>query len=94
MFSMGKGAAVSYSRKMKMNTRSSTETKLVGAEMFMPEMLWSPYTIQLQGYEAKCITLYQDNISSQLLMKNGLFFKWEEDTTHQSKVLLHQRQNR
>ncbi len=29
MFSIGKGAAMSYSRKMKMNTRSSTETELV-----------------------------------------------------------------
>ncbi len=52
MFSMGKGAAVSYLRKMKMNTRSSTETELVGADMFMPENF-----IQLQGFEAECQTV-------------------------------------
>ncbi len=68
---MGQGAAVSYSRKMKMNTRSSTETKLVGADRYMPEMLWLLYFIQLQGYEMECIGLYKDNISTQLLMKNG-----------------------
>jgi hypothetical protein len=73
MLSIGKGAAVSYSKKMKMNTRSTTETELVGADMYMPEMLWSLYFIQLQGYKAECIGLYQDNISTQLLMKNGWF---------------------
>ena len=39
--------------------------------MFMPEMLWSLYFIQAQGYKAECVGLYQDNISTQLLMKNG-----------------------
>jgi hypothetical protein len=73
MFSMGKRAAESYLRKMKMNTRSLTETELVGADMFMPEMLWLLYFIQSQGYKSECIGLYQDNIGSQLLMKNGRF---------------------
>ncbi len=68
---MGQGAAVSYSRKIKMNTRSSTKTELVGADMYMPKMLWLLYFIQSQGYEAECIGLYQDNISTQLLMKNS-----------------------
>jgi hypothetical protein len=39
--------------------------------MFMPEMLWSLHFIQAQGYETECVGLYQDNISSQLLIKNG-----------------------
>ena len=37
----------------------------------MPEMLWSLHFIQPQGYEAECVGLYQDNISTQLLIKNG-----------------------
>jgi hypothetical protein len=41
------------------------------ADMFMPEMLWSFYFIQAQGYKAECKGLYQDNISTQLLLKNG-----------------------
>jgi hypothetical protein len=73
MFTMGKGATSSYSRKVKLNTRSLTETELVTADMFMPEMLWSLYFIQAQGYGAKCVGLYQHNISAQLLMKNGRF---------------------
>ena len=36
MFTLGEGAVSSYSRKVKHNTRSSTETELVGANMYMP----------------------------------------------------------
>ncbi len=39
----------------------------------MLEMLWSLYFIQLQGYKPECVGLYQDNISTQLLIKNGNF---------------------
>jgi hypothetical protein len=73
MFTMGKGAALSYSRKLRLNTRSLTETELVAADMYMPKMLWTLYFIQNQGYAAECVGLYQDNISMQLLMKNGCF---------------------
>ena len=71
LFSMGKGATMSYSRKLKLNTQSLMESELVMADMYMPEMLWSLYFIQAQGYKAECVGLYQDNISTQLLIKNG-----------------------
>jgi hypothetical protein len=71
VFTMGKGATSSYSRNVKSNTRSLTETELYTVDMFMPEMLLSLHFIQLQGYKAECVELYQDNISSQLLTKNG-----------------------
>jgi hypothetical protein len=71
VFTLGRGATWSYSRKLKLNTRSSTETEIVTADMFMPEMLWSLHFIQAQGHEVECVGLYQDNISSQLLIKNG-----------------------
>jgi hypothetical protein len=45
MFTLGKGGTNSYSRKVKLNTRSLTETELVTADMYMPEMLWSLYFI-------------------------------------------------
>ena len=67
---MGKGTISSYSRKMKLNTRSSTETELVAADMYMPDMLCTLHFIQEQGYEAECVELYRDNISAQLLMQN------------------------
>ncbi len=71
MFTMGKGSMSNYSRKIKLNTKISTETELLAADMYMPKMLWSLNFIQAQGYEAECMGLYQDNISSQLLVKNG-----------------------
>ncbi len=71
VFLLGRGVTLSYSRKLKLNTRSSTETELVTADMYAPEMLWSLHFIQAQRYKAECVGLYQDNISTQLLIKNG-----------------------
>jgi hypothetical protein len=73
MFTMGKGAISSYSRKVKLSTRSSTKTELVVADMYMLELLWTLYFIQNQGYGAECVGLHLDNISTQLLMKNGRY---------------------
>ncbi len=78
---MAKGGTSSYSRKVKLNTRSSTEIELVVGDMYMPEMLWTLYFIQHQGYGAECIGLYQDNVSTQLLMKNG-FLLSRMETKH------------
>jgi hypothetical protein len=55
VFALGKGAKASYSRKVKSNTRSSTETELLTADMYMLEMLWSLHFIQAQGYKAECV---------------------------------------
>ncbi len=52
-----KGATSSYSRKLKLNTQSSTETELVTADMYMPEMLWSLHLIEAQVYNADCVGL-------------------------------------
>jgi hypothetical protein len=71
MFTMGRGATTSYSRKVKLNSRSSTKTELLTSDMYMPEMIWLLYFIWSQGYEPECVGLYQDNISTQLLIKNG-----------------------
>ncbi len=73
MLTLGKGATNSYSRKVKLNTRSLRETELVTADRYMPEMLWSLYFIQSQGYKPECVGLYQDSICMQLLIKNGKF---------------------
>ena len=53
--------------------RSSTKTELVVSGMYMPEMLWLLHFIEAQGYDVECVGLYQDNISTQMLIKNGRF---------------------
>ncbi len=78
MFTMGKGATSSYLQKVKLNTRSSTETELVVSDIYMPEMLWLLHFIGAQWYNIECVGLYQDNISMQMLIKNGRFLsRWK-----------------
>ena len=59
------------STKQKLNSRSSTETELIGADDFMPAICWTRYFLLEQGYSVKANILYQDNKSSILLEKNG-----------------------
>jgi len=87
MFTMGKGAVSSYSRKVKLNTRSSTKTELVVADMYVPEMLWSLYFMESQGYKVECIGLHQDNTNTSY--EKWMVLKWKEDQTHSSKVLIY-----
>ena len=68
---LGKGAVISFSRKQKINTKSSTETELVGVDDAMPIVLWSLYFIQAQGYNMTHALIYQDNKSAILLEVNG-----------------------
>jgi len=73
LITLGKGAVLSYLRKIKLNMRSSTETELVVVDAYMTEMLWSLYFIQGQGCGVEFVELHQDNVSTQLLEVNGRF---------------------
>ena len=57
--------------KQKLNTCSSTEAEVVGADDFMPAICWTRYFLQAQGYNAQDNLLFQDNQSTILLKKNG-----------------------
>eukprot|EP00957_Ditylum_brightwellii_P027214 2057329-Ditylum_brightwellii.AAC.1 len=59
--------------KQRLNTKSSTETELIGVDDAMPHVLWTRYFLEAQGYNEKSSTVYQDNLSAMLLEKNG---KW------------------
>jgi hypothetical protein len=71
MMSMGKGAPISFSRKQKLNVRSSCEGELVGIDDALPVILWARYFIESQGYTVEQNILYQDNKSTILLANNG-----------------------
>ena len=49
MMSMGQGAAISVSKKQKLNTKSSTESDLVGVDDYMPMIIWVEYFLDAQG---------------------------------------------
>eukprot|EP00804_Cyclotella_cryptica_P017574 CCRYP_006738-RC/>CCRYP_006738-RC protein AED:0.40 eAED:0.33 QI:0/-1/0/1/-1/1/1/0/582 len=68
---MGKGAILSYSWKQKLNTKSSTETELVGVDDAISNILWSLYFLQEQGCGTTHAIIYQDNKSAILLESNG-----------------------
>ena len=59
------------STKQKLITRSSTESKAVGADYFMPPICWTRYFLEARGYCVDDNILYQDNKSYILLETNG-----------------------
>jgi hypothetical protein len=69
--SLGRGAVHGASNKQKLNTRSSTEAEVVGVNDCMPQVLWTRYFLEAQGYEVRDSVVYQDNQSSILLEKHG-----------------------
>jgi len=71
IMSLGKGAIQSISRKQKLNTRSSTEAELVGADDVSVPILWTKLFLAAQGYDVEQNILYQDNKSTILLEENG-----------------------
>ena len=54
-----------------LNTRSSTEAELVGVDDCMPQILWTRYFLEAQGYQIQDSVVYQDNQSAMLLANNG-----------------------
>jgi hypothetical protein len=71
MMSLGKGAAYASSTRQKLNTRSSTESELVGVYDILPQIIWTQSFLEGQGYTVTPSTLYQDNKSTMLLETNG-----------------------
>jgi hypothetical protein len=55
----------------KLVARSSTESELIGVYDVMPQIIWTGYFLKAQGLDVVESILYQDNMSSILLEKNG-----------------------
>ena len=68
---MGRGFPKVCSTKQKLNTRSSTESELVGVDDMMPSILWTRYFLKKQGYKVSDNIIFQDNKSTMLLERNG-----------------------
>ena len=59
------------STKQKLNTRSSTEMEVVGANNFMLTMCWTQHFVLAQGHDVIDNISFQDGRSAMLLEKNG-----------------------
>jgi hypothetical protein len=66
-----KGVIASSSNKMKCNTKSSTETELVLLADKLSDIFWMRYFIECQGYDIDEYIIFQDNMSTLSLEKNG-----------------------
>jgi hypothetical protein len=71
MMSLGKGTAYQTSTRQKLIRKSSTETELVGVNDVMPQILWTQYFLEAQGYGVEDSLVYQDKQSTILLEENG-----------------------
>jgi hypothetical protein len=69
--SFGRGAIMSKSSKQKLNTKSSTEAELVGANDYLPYPIWGKKFLEAQGYTLKENLFYQDNQSTIRFEKDG-----------------------
>ncbi len=68
---MGRGFPISVSTKQMLNTKSSTESELVGINNMMPIVLRTCYFLLSQGYGVIENLLLQDNKSSIIHERNG-----------------------
>ena len=70
--SLGCGGLICKSNKQKLNTKGSTEAKLVGAsDYLLPNILWAANFLREQGYDIVENVLEQDNESAIKLETNG-----------------------
>ena len=68
---MGHGLIHHKSSKQRLNTKSSTETEVVGASDYIPWTVWAKRFLNEQGYNLDRNIFYQDNMSAMKIEKNG-----------------------
>ena len=71
VISFGKGVYTQKSSKQKLNTKSSTESEVVGASDYIPWAVWTGWFMEAQGYSLSKSIFYQDNQSAIRMEKNG-----------------------
>ena len=67
---MGKGALCAKSITQKLNSKSSTEAKVIAASNFLSQTIWTRYFIEWQGYAVGSNDYYQDNMSAMVSVTN------------------------
>ena len=62
---------MTISKKQKINTKSLTESEIVGVDDTSANIIWGNYFINTQGYQIKETEVFQDNISLIYMLVNG-----------------------
>ena len=71
VISIGKGPIFAKSNTQKLNTKSSTESELVAISDSATQILWTRNFLEEQQFIMGPATIYQDNMSTIALIKNG-----------------------
>ena len=69
--SMVRGMVFHGSTKQKLNTKSSTESEVVGVSDYIPHTIWAKYFLAEQGYNLSRDIFYQDNTSAIKMITGG-----------------------
>jgi hypothetical protein len=71
ILTFGRGATTSSSSKQKMPSKSSRESEIIGLYDKVGNILWTQQFLEAQGYNIDTNIVYQDNMSTLSLAKNG-----------------------
>ena len=69
--SYGLGIIHGRSSKQKLNTKSTTESEVVGVSEYLPYNIWTINFMKAQGYDIQDNVMYQDNQSAMKMEING-----------------------
>ena len=69
--SMAHGTVLNKTIKQKLNTKSSTETEVVGVSDVLPFNIWMNIFLNAKGIDIKVNIFFQDNQSAMKMEKNG-----------------------
>jgi len=71
ILTFGRGATTSSSTKQKIPAKSSCKSEIIGLYKKIGNVLWTHQFLKAQGYTIKTNIVYQDNMSTLSLAKNG-----------------------
>ena len=71
ILTFGRGATTSSSTKQKIPSKSSCESEIIGLYDKVGDVLWTRQFLEAQGYKIDTNIVYQDNMSTLSLAKNG-----------------------
>ena len=69
--SLGTGGIMCRSSKQKLNSKSSTESEIIGASDYLPNAVWIKNFLEAQGYVVSTNILEQEKESAIKIEKNG-----------------------
>jgi len=71
ILTLGSGPVYICSKRQSLNTKSSTESELVGISDILPQIIWVRDFLIAQGYDMGPAKLFQDNMSTIAMANRG-----------------------